>query len=130
MPVADGADAAVHEPNVMPLPATAHQMLGAQRAEPLGERRVRAITNAALLASGLAATRLLGIVGVHPPERRGEGSAAPRAGSGKVGAGRAAPVAVVVAVFDAHRLGSIREKRSGDVVTLATLAHAGIQSAR
>ncbi len=109
--VADGADAAVHEPNVMPLTTVAHQMLAAERAEPRSERRLRAIADAALPASGLAAARLLGIVGVHPPERGREGSAAPRAGSEAAAARRAALRSIVPAVLDAHRRGVYAGRR-------------------
>ena len=113
MPVADGADAAVHESDVAPLAAAAHQMVAATRAVRLAERLVGAIADAALLASGLAAARLLGVVGVHSPERWREGSAAPRACPEMAAPGRAALRSIVAAVLDAHRRGVYAGRRGG-----------------
>ena len=103
LPVARGAGSAVHEPDVAPLAAMADDVVGAQRGEAGGERGVRAIADGALAASGLAAFRLIGVVGVHPPQRRRKRPAAPPASRQMAAAGRAASIAVVVTILDAHR---------------------------
>ena len=103
VPVAERAGAAVHEPDVAPLTAATDDVLGAKGAESGGERGVRAIADGALAASGLAAFRLIGVVGVHPPQRRRERPAAPPASRQMAAAGRAASIAVVVPILDAHR---------------------------
>ena len=72
VPVAERACSAVHEPDVVAPAAVEDDVLGAEGAESAGERLARAVADGALAASGLAAARLLGVVGVHPPQRRRE----------------------------------------------------------
>ena len=113
VPVAERAGAAVHEPDVAPLTAAANDVLGAKGAEAGGERGVRAIADGSLAASGLAAFRLIGVVGVHPPQRRRKRPAALPASRQMAAAGRAASIAVVVPILDAHRREYTLDGRGG-----------------
>lgn len=111
--VAERAGSAVHEPDVVAPAAVADDVLGAKGAESAGERLARAVADGALAASGLAAARLRGVVGVHPPQRRRKRPAALPASRQMAAAGRSASIAVVVPILDAHRRGSIRLAGAG-----------------